>query len=80
MHTFLLVQEIPDEPTFNRLLDNLKHLKAFPLGTSDKVLIIISSESHQDLARRVFAGLGEKAKALLVPLADSALGRLAAAA
>ncbi len=80
MHTFLLVQEIPDEPTFNRLVENLKHLKAFPLGTSEKVLIIISPESHEDLARRVFDGLDQKVKALLVPLADTALGRVTAVA
>ena len=80
MHTFLLVQEIPDEPTFNRLLENLRSIKSFPLGTNDKMRIILSEEAQADLAKRLFAGLGEKASALLVPLADTALGQLHLAA
>ncbi len=80
MHTFLLVQEIPDEATFNRLLENLRSVKSFPLGASDKVRIIICEESYDDLAKRVFAGLDKKTKAMLVPLAETALGRLPLAA
>ncbi len=71
-HTFLLVQEIPDETTYNRLTENVRLLKSFPIGTGDKLRLIFSQESETELAKRVFAGLEHNPHAFLVPISTEA--------
>ncbi len=71
-HTFLLVQEIPDEVTYNRLAENVRQFKSFPIGNGDKLRLIFSQESQADLAKRVFAGLEHNRYAFLVPISEVA--------
>jgi hypothetical protein len=71
-HTFLLVQEIPDEATYNRLAENVRAFKTFPIGDNDKLRLIFSPESHAELAKRIFAGIDAKSRAFLVPISDLA--------
>ena len=71
-HTFLLVQEIPDEVTYNRLAENVRPFKSFPIGNGDKLRLIFSQESHAELAKRVFAGIDGRSKAFLVPISEVA--------
>ncbi len=71
-HTFLLFQEIPDEATFNRLLENVRPLKSFPIGNGDKLRLIFAQESYDELSEKVFRGIDPKSKALLVRISDVA--------
>ena len=68
--TFLLVQEIVDEENYNRLTDNLRGLHSICLGGTDKVRLIFSAESAPELSRRIFSGLSNHSKAVLVPISD----------
>jgi hypothetical protein len=72
-NTFLLVQEIVDEPNYNRLTSNVQNLHTLCLGGSDKVRLIFTDEPPAAVSSKVFAGVDQNSKAMLVLLSDCAL-------
>ncbi len=69
-NTFLLVQEIVDEENYNRLTRNVESLHTLCLGGNDKVRLIFSNDPPATLSQRVFNGVDEHSKAMLVLLSN----------
>jgi hypothetical protein len=72
-NTFLLVQEIMDEPNYTRLTSNVQNLHTLCLGGSDKVRLIFTEEPPAAVSQKVFDGVDQNSKAMLVLLSDCAL-------
>ncbi len=71
-NTFLLVQEIVDEPNYNRLTRNVQDLHTLCVGGSDKVRLIFTDEPLSAVSKKVFEGLDQNSKAMLILLSDCA--------
>ncbi len=69
--TFLLVQEIVDETNYNRLTNNVQGLHSICVGGTDKGRLIFSHETAASLSKKIFAGLDQRSKAMLLLLCDS---------
>jgi hypothetical protein len=69
-NTFLLVQEIVDEENYLRLTNNLESMHTLCVGGSDKVRLIFSQEPPATVSEKVFQGVAQHSRAVLLLLSN----------